>query len=129
MAGEGDLLNAHRFLSRAVELAPDFHIARFQLGFFQLTSGESNSALKTWAPLDALPDDHYLKLFSAGLRNLTRDEFAECVELLYFGIKNNIENLPLNNDMKLIIERCQPFLEDGAGGSLAAARGACSLDA
>jgi len=28
---------AHQALSRAVELAPDYHIARYQLGFFELT--------------------------------------------------------------------------------------------
>ena len=68
----GDLIGAHNALKRAVEIAPDFAIARFQLGFFQLTSGESNEALKTWARLDMLPDDHYLSLFVVGLRHLIR---------------------------------------------------------
>lgn len=110
LAGSGDLVNAHVYLSRAVELAPEFAIARFQLGFFELTSGESNQALKTWARLDMLPEEHYLKLFSSGLRHLIRDEFVECVALLERGIASNEENLPLNHDMQLIIERCRPYL-------------------
>ena len=45
---DGRLIEAHRAMTRAVELAPDFAIARFQLGFFQLTSGEAGNALETW---------------------------------------------------------------------------------
>ena len=111
LISRGDLIGAHRSLSRAVELAPDFAIARFQLGFFQLTSGEANEALKTWAPLDALPGDHYLKAFAQGLRHLIRDAFSECVSCLQKGIELNNENLPLNKDMALIIEQCGPLLD------------------
>ena len=116
LVGEGKLIEAHGSLSKAVEIAPDFAIARFQLGFFQLTSGESNNALKTWARLDMLPEEHYLKLFVVGLRHLIRDEFQDCIDTLRKGMALNKENLPLNNDMKLIIEQCQPLIsgEDGA---------------
>lgn len=109
--GEGNLIEGHTALSRAVEIAPDFAIARFQLGFFQLTSGESNNALKTWARLDQLPEGHYLKTFVVGLRHLIRDEIAECITVLQEGIANNEENLPLNNDMALIITEITPLLE------------------
>ena len=57
LVGQGNLIEGHSALTRAVKIAPDFAIARFQLGFFQLTSGESNNALKTWARLDQLPKD------------------------------------------------------------------------
>lgn len=110
LAGEGDIIGAHKYLSEAVELAPDYAIARFQLGFFQLTSGESNAALKTWARLDGLPDGHHLKLFSAGLRHLIRDEFANCIDLLEQGIAQNEENVPLNGDMQLIIDQTRPLM-------------------
>ena len=114
LAGTGKLIEAHASLSKAVEIAPDFSIARFQLGFFQLTSGESNNALKTWALLDQLPEDHYLKLFVVGLRHLIRDEFVDCIANLQGGIKLNDENLPLNDDMRLIIEQCTPLVEEQA---------------
>lgn len=48
LIGDGRLIEGHRALTRAVEIAPDFAIARFQLGFFQLTSGEPASALQTF---------------------------------------------------------------------------------
>ena len=45
LIGVGRLIEAHASLRQAVALAPDFAIARFQLGFFQLTSGEATGSL------------------------------------------------------------------------------------
>lgn len=106
LAGSGRPIEAHASLSRAVELAPDFVLARFQLGFFELTSGEAARALKTWQPLDSLPEDHYLAHFVAGLRHLVADHFAEAIAALKAGIAVNEENPPLNRDMQLIIDEC-----------------------
>lgn len=106
LIGAGRMIEGYDGLSRAVELAPDFAIARFQLGFFQLTSGEAENALATWGRLDLLPERHYLRKFVDGLRCLIRDEFAAAVEHLRAGMALNDENPPLNDDMQLIIERC-----------------------
>lgn len=106
LAGSGRALEAHRSLTKAVEIAPDFAIARFQLGFFELTSGEAGIALETWGPLDLLPDGHYLRHFVDGLRALIADRFADCIAALNAGIAVNSDNLPLNNDMQLIIAQC-----------------------
>lgn len=106
LAGSGRPIEAHASLSRAVALAPEFVLARFQLGFFELTSGEAARALATWAPLDSLPEDHYLSHFVAGLRHLIADRFAEAIATLQAGIAVNEENPPLNRDMQLIIDEC-----------------------
>lgn len=111
LAGIGRPIEALAALKRAVEIAPDFAIARFQLGFFQLTSGEAAEALGTWGPLALLPDDHYLRIFVGGLTHLIRDEFAQTIELLEQGIAANDENLPLNRDMALIVDRVRQILE------------------
>ncbi len=103
---QGEFIRAHNALERAVELAPDFAIARFQLGLFQLTSGEANAALSTWGPLDRLPDGHYLRQFVDGLRHMIRDEFQEAIAAFNAGIAANQENLPLNNDMQKLAEEC-----------------------
>jgi tetratricopeptide (TPR) repeat protein len=116
LIGKGRLIEAHRALSRAVALAPDFAIARFQLGFFQLTSGEAENALETWGRLDRLPDGHYLRKFVDGLRCLIRDDFAGTIANLEQGIAINAENPPLSRDMGLIIENCRPLLS-GAGAA------------
>jgi tetratricopeptide (TPR) repeat protein len=52
-------------MQQAIEIAPDFAIARFQLGLLQLTSGLAAPALTTWGRLALLPEDHYLSLSCA----------------------------------------------------------------
>jgi tetratricopeptide (TPR) repeat protein len=112
--GEGLLIEGHAALTRAIEIAPDFAIARFQLGFFQLTSGEPENAIATWSKLHELPDEHYLKTFVKALNYLIADEFSLCVEGLRAGILANEENEPLNNDMRLIISEVTPLVVDVA---------------
>jgi tetratricopeptide (TPR) repeat protein len=112
----GRLIEGHNSLKQAVALAPDFAIARFQLGLFQLTSGEAANALDTFGRLDALPDGHYLRRFADGLRCLIRDDFRGAISQLQEGIRLNSENLPLNRDMGLVIQQCEPL---ASGPSLA----------
>ncbi|MES1158300.1 MAG: hypothetical protein ABUL42_00240 [Terricaulis silvestris] len=118
-AGAGRLIEAYRAFARAVEIAPDFTLARFQLGFFQLTSGEPENALDTWGRLDLLPDGHYLRGFVTGLRCLIRDDFAGAIAHLREGIRVNTENPPLSHDMQLIIDQVIPLAaakQNEAGG-------------
>lgn len=110
LIGEKRFIAAHSALTAAVQLDPDFHIARFQLGFFELTSGEAQTALATWEPLRVLPSDHHLKIFVEGLEHLIADRFEQCVATLRSGMALNTENLPLNADMQLIIDRCIEIL-------------------
>jgi len=105
LASIGRPIEALSSLRKAVELAPDFAIARFQLGFFQLTSGEAVDALATWGPIVLLPEGHYLRSFVGGLTHLIRDEFDETVLRLNEGIAANEENPALNRDMQLIIDQ------------------------
>ncbi|HKC03550.1 MAG TPA: hypothetical protein VKC17_09635 [Sphingomicrobium sp.] len=114
LAGIGRSIEALAALRKAVEFAPDMAIARFQLGFFLLTSGEAAEALSVWGPLALLPDTDYLRLFVGGLTHLIRDEFADAVRLLGEGIAVNQENLPLNRDMGLIIEQVSKLDPGGA---------------
>lgn len=107
LIGSGRLIEAHAALSRAVELQPDFWIARFQLGFFELTSGEADAAVRTWQPLHGLPGDHFLRVFAEGLEYLIRDEFALAIATLEHGISLNTENPPLNKDIALLISKCR----------------------
>ena len=109
LVGAGRHIDAHQSYSKAVEIAPDFAIARFQLGFFELTSGEAQASLETLAPLQNLPDTHYLKMFTAGLFSLIRDDFSQAIAHFKSGIEANSENLPLNNDMQLLIDECAPL--------------------
>jgi tetratricopeptide (TPR) repeat protein len=126
LAGLGRSIEALPAYRKAVELAPDFAIARFQLGFFLLTSAEPAEALSVWGPLAMLPREHYLRMFVAGLTHLIRDEFEETIRQLEFGIAANQENPPLNRDMQLIIDDVRKIL---AGNGAAASASDDSISA
>jgi hypothetical protein len=95
---------ARAAMTAAVDVAPDFAIARFQLGLLELTSGLPVEAEATWGPLKRLPQDAPLRVFAEGLAHLIRDEFPQTVTLLRRGIALNGEIPILNRDMQLIID-------------------------
>ncbi|MEP1422301.1 MAG: hypothetical protein ABJK59_11080 [Erythrobacter sp.] len=103
LAGMSDNIRAHASLSQAVEIAPDYAIARYQLGFFELTSGEADQALATWGPLLRAPKDNYLRVFVEGLVHVIRDEFGKAFAKFEQGIALNQENLPMNGDIELLM--------------------------
>lgn len=113
LAGKSRAIEAHSAMSRAVELAPGFALARYQLGFFELTSGEPERALSTWGPLLVAPSDNYLRVFVEGMTHLIRDEFAEAIERFHAGIALNAENPPMNADIQLLIAECRQLQDRG----------------
>ncbi len=42
-------------MRHAIALAPDYGVARFQLGLLLLTKGEGHAAQEIWGPLNGLP--------------------------------------------------------------------------
>lgn len=115
LAGSSKLVEAHMSMKEAVNIAPDFLIARFQLGFFELSSGDPQAALKNWQPLEELDDQNYLRRFVSGLTHLINDEFEMAVADLRAGIGLNSENPPLNHDMQLIIDKCTALIQENGG--------------
>jgi Flp pilus assembly protein TadD len=91
-------------MARAVEIAPDFALARFQVGFLDLTSGRAMDAVRVWSPLANLPEDDPLQVFAAGLTYLAGDNFSEARRLLQKGIALNTQNPVMNADMQLILD-------------------------
>lgn len=112
-ASAQDFATARASMRRAVDLAPDYAIARFQLGFLLLTSGEPHAAQEVWGPLDALPADNYLRLFATGLRHLIRDEFDDTIQLLREGMARNLENPAMNRDMQMIVDKVRESSKNG----------------
>jgi Flp pilus assembly protein TadD len=89
----------------ALQIAPSLHIARFQLGLLQLTSGRPAAALSTWAPLDQLDDSDPLRLFKTGLGYLVQDRFEDASRFLLEGIAHNRDNPALSKDMRMVLDR------------------------
>ena len=104
LAGQQDYEGAQCAMRQAVDLAPDYLIARFQLGFLLLTCGEPHKAQEAWGPLHGLPADNYLHLFVKGLCHLIGDEFDDARSTLQEGIARNDDNPAMNGDIRLIID-------------------------
>ena len=94
-----------RAMARAVEIAPDYALARFQLGFLDLTSGRALDAVAVWTPLVNLPEDEPLRLLAEGLMNLATDRFSEARQLLARGMELNTAVPLINADMQLILDQ------------------------
>ncbi len=91
-------------MRQSIVLAPDFDIARFQLGVLELSSGRPDAAELTWESLQELETRHPLRLFAGGLCCLSRDDFDGALRLLQEGIAVNSEWAPVNGDMQKVID-------------------------
>ena len=89
----------------ALELDPNLHFARLQLGLLYLTMSQPNDSIEAWAPLEQLDERAALKAFKRGLEALIRDDFPACINFLQQGIRLNTQNDPLNQDMSTIVDR------------------------
>ena len=104
-AQAGQYESASTEFREVLALQPAAHVARFQLGLLELTMGRPAAAIDLWAPLEALPAGAALKWFKHGLEALIQDRFAQCADCLRQGIAANQGNLPLNDDMRLILAK------------------------
>ena len=100
---------------RAIGIEPGFVLARFQLGFLQLTCARPEAATQTWLPLLLLPEDDPFKLFALGLGHLIRDEFEATIGRLEAGMARNDAHPLVNNDMQLIVDEVRKLVARNAG--------------
>jgi tetratricopeptide (TPR) repeat protein len=111
LASDHEYERAADEMMHALQLQPDLHTARLQLGLLYLTMGQPPSRSRAiWEPLDALAPTSPLRLFKRGLEALVRDDFADCVDLLEQGIRANHDNEPLNHDMGLVLRAARESL-------------------
>lgn len=89
----------------ALQRAPGFALARFQLGLLRLTADRPAVAMATWAPLEGLGEGDPLCLFKRGMESLTLDRFEDARRWLLAGKAANTTNEPLNRDMQMVIDR------------------------
>lgn len=106
-AQTGRIDEALRAYAAATVLAPGFHIARYQMGLLQMTSGNVALALVTWQPLFGLAPDQPLRAFVHGFAALVNDRFAEALGHFREGMSLNTDNAPLNADIQLVIDRIE----------------------
>jgi tetratricopeptide (TPR) repeat protein len=107
LAAAGHFGAAQDSIARAIRIAPDYAIARFQLGFLQFTSGDAAAATVTWRPLLERGGGDALRLFVEGLEALAVDDFPGAAERLRRGIAANDVNPPLNADMERLLNEIE----------------------
>lgn len=105
LAGQQRYDEGRRAMARAIEIAPDYALARFQLGFLDLTSGRALDAVAVWTPLVELSDDDPLRMLAEGLMSLASDRFADARRLLSRGMALNTAVPLINADMQLILDQ------------------------
>jgi len=115
LAGLERYTEARTAMQRAVDIAPGFVIARFQLAFLLLTSGDASGARSTWAPLLDLPAEHPLRFFVGGLEAMIADRFPEAISLIEAGMQRNTDLPPLNGNMAILIQEMKDRLGGEAG--------------
>lgn len=115
---------AAEHMSKALDMDPSLHTARFQLGLLHITCNQPAQALSVLAPLEKLPADHAFHHFGLGLQFLLQDQLASCRTALQKGIELNaasaVPNLPLNADMNKLLAN---LAELGDGQQTVAAMG------
>lgn len=121
---------AMQAFAAAVLLAPDLHIARFQLGLLQYTSGQAALALVTWHPLSQLAEAHPLREFVLGFAALADNRFEEAISRFRAGQQLNTDNPPLNGDIEMLIGKVEAVMRANAAenGPEAAAHEAADAD-
>ncbi|MES2039884.1 MAG: hypothetical protein V4495_18860 [Pseudomonadota bacterium] len=107
----GQVAESEAAYANALVLAPQFHIARFQLGLLQFTSAKVAVALLTWQPLLALQDDNALKLFVMGFAHMAQDDFDVALSYFERGIVCNVDIPPLNTDIQRVISEIKDLHE------------------
>ncbi|AMM13143.1 hypothetical protein AX768_02465 [Burkholderia sp. PAMC 28687] len=81
---------------RVQELAQEFLIATFMLGFLDFVNARVTAAEATWAALGQVAEDHPLRVLKDGLLSLSRNEFEVSLEQLRRGLALN-QQYPLIN--------------------------------
>jgi tetratricopeptide (TPR) repeat protein len=102
-AALGDMAQAEAAFANAARLAPDFPLARYQLGLLQFSSGRAALGLLTWQPLLELPDTNPLPHFVNGFAALAHDQFDEALAHYEQGLQRNTENPALSGDIEKVI--------------------------
>jgi len=102
-AALGEIDKAETALANAVVLAPALHIARYQLGLLQFSSGRASLAFVSWGPLFDLDESQALLHFVRGFGALAQDDFAAAEAHFEAGLLRNHQNPPLSADIQKVI--------------------------
>jgi tetratricopeptide (TPR) repeat protein len=116
-AALGDWAQAEAELANAVLLDPFLHIARYQLGLLQFSSGRAAVALLTWQPLSNGTADPGLADFVRGFAALAQDEFDGARASFEQGLQAAGVNAAVADDIRKVIARMPGASEQGSAAA------------
>lgn len=112
-AAAGDVEAAEAAFANAVLLAPEFALARYQLGLLQFSTGRAAVALLTWAPLLALERGIALGHFAQGFAALARERLEESLEHFGEGLACQDANPAVAGDVRQVVQAVEGLLAAG----------------
>jgi Flp pilus assembly protein TadD len=115
----GMMERAEEGFRRTVELAPEFPMARFQLGQTLLVRGEVKDACDVLAPLAELPAKLALASYARGLMAAAREDVAEAIDQLQFGLACEQDVPALAQDMQRVLANLQAIPQPTAAPATA----------
>lgn len=116
-AAAGDQGAAEACFAQTVLLAPEFHLARYQLGLLQFSGGRPHVAMVSWASLQLLPPDqpfpHLVDAFTALMSDQLHEARAQFMAAVPLA-----RNAGLEADIGKLIARLD---EQAGAGAMARA--------
>jgi tetratricopeptide (TPR) repeat protein len=104
-AALGQWEKAEAELANAVLLAPDLHLARYQLGLLQFSTGRAAVALVTWERLAGNPEEPSLSAFVRGFAALAQDAFPEALASFERGLAEPRVNPAVAGDIRKVVQK------------------------
>ena len=102
-AAQGQMDKAEAAIANAVLLDPGLHIARYQLGLLQFSSGRAAAALVTWQPIMQLQGEQGLPHFVRGFAALAQDRIDEAKEHFAVGLTVPEVNPAVASDIQKVL--------------------------
>jgi tetratricopeptide (TPR) repeat protein len=99
---------------KSVALAPDFPMARFQLGQLYLVKGDAVAAKATLEPLMSLPANAALGAYARGLVAAADEDIDAAIHALQAGLACEQEIPALAGDMQRVLNNLFALRDGGA---------------
>jgi Flp pilus assembly protein TadD len=112
---------------RTVNLAPDFAMARFQLGQLLMVKGDNAGAAETFAPIAQSTGSDALPAFARALAAVANDDMQEAIRQLQDGLARPQEVPALTGDMQRMLDHLLANAGDAPADEPAKPAGAASL--
>ena len=122
----GMMDRAEEGFRRSVELAPDFPMARFQLGQLYLVKNDGASAQAVLAPLTKLPAGDALSAYARGLIAAAEEDLPGAIESLRAGLACEQTIPALASDMQRVLNNLLALRDGPPPAAMVGSAGAAS---